>query len=715
MAIRLHCRACGKRLKLPDGVPPGRSARCPRCLAPVDLTPALEAAAYTSTLALPLPAVTKPPTTTSEPARAAEPPALVGEDDPLPYPIETGAPARTGPTVRPPTPRAGKSIFDEEDDPLPYPATPAAAAPAPAPPRPKTPPPAARPEPLSLDDGPEPAELPPELAPFRVPVRVLADSLRQLSGPCFAVIVPHGVFLEHEPMRPFLYLPIGCAAESPASGDLRIVLPDRRAVALRFAGRSGRGLARDVRDFLAGTRTAPAEADYRRQWWMLAPALVFALGLASGPLVLSQTAQLGLAFGLQAGAGFALAGLLANAAVVLFSRRSALVQVLTMAGVCLLVTAVFIFGATAYLAGRQRAAEEKKEQQEAPGAQAPGSPAPSPGPQPPPGPERPPSHLDRAKKDGSSALPDGPAEVTALALAPDGKVLGIGYADGAVRLWPLDQPTFEAMQPGPRADGPVLRVQFDRNGRFIFAHTATGAFTAPRAGPPPVVARSPGAPVAVAPDVGERVHFAAVRGNVIVTRLLDAEFVRNPPLKGKMPDYAVPNPKSDEIIPRDHTRDPARPPGPTFLAWGPGDRLFAGQPNGTVSIWGATMRAESPSNDHKAAVRAWARCPATGGFATGDEKGNLALWPVGGGRPVLWPVFDGAPITGLSFNPAGSRLATADDTGRLLIWDAVAGKAVHRVRRPAPVKALAYGPGDNFLILAAGRAAEVWWLPELLK
>src|SRR5688572_33454665 len=46
MAVRLVCRACGKRLKLPDGLTASRSAKCPKCLAPVDLTPALEASAY---------------------------------------------------------------------------------------------------------------------------------------------------------------------------------------------------------------------------------------------------------------------------------------------------------------------------------------------------------------------------------------------------------------------------------------------------------------------------------------------------------------------------------------------------------------------------------------------------------------------------------------------------------------------------------------------
>jgi hypothetical protein len=676
MAIRLHCRACGKRLKLPERLPPGQIARCPKCLAPVDLAPAREAGAYASTVALPLPPASKPPAAPPVPARpvpAAPPPPLIGEDDPLPY-------------------------------------LPAPAAPAPPPP-PQPAAPLAHQELLSLDDDSEPAELPPELAPFRVPVRVLADSLGQLEGPCFAVIVPHGVFLEHEPMRPFLYVPAGCAADVPAGGDLAVVLPDRRALTLRFGGRSGRALARDVRDFLGGNRPAPAAADYRRKWWMLWPALIFALGLASGPLVLSQTAGLGLEFGLEVGAGFALAGLVANAAVALFSRRSVLVQMLTMAGLCLLVTGVFLFGASAYLAGRQKAAEEARPEPPAPPRQFVEEPKP---PEPPPA--RPPSHLDLARKNGSSALPDGAAAVTALALAPDGNTLGIGYADGAARLWPLDQPTFEAMQPGPKAEGPVLRVQFDRAGGFVFAHCATGAFAAPRAGPPAVVAKIPGTPVAVAPDVGERVRFAAVRGNAILHRLLDAEFVRNPPVgKGKKPDYAVPNPKGDEIIPKDGGRNPAKPAGLTFLAWGPGGRLFAGQPNGTISVWSAAMRPEAPSRDHKAAVRAWAECPATGGFATGDEKGSLALWPLGGGRPALWPVFDGAPISGLSFNANGSRLAVTDNTGWLVIWDAVAGKAIHRVRRPAPVKALAYGPGNNVVILAAGRTAEVWWLPELLK
>ncbi len=670
MAIRLHCRACGKRLKLPDQVSHGRSARCPKCLAVVDLTPALEAATYATTTALPLPHASSP-SATPAPARpvATTPPRLIGEDDPLPY--------------------------------LP---TSASTAPTPAP---------TQQEPLSLDDDPEPADLPPEVAPFRAPVRVLADSLRQIAGPCFAVLVPHGLFLEHEPMRPFLYVPIGGRVDSPASGDLTITLPDRRAVTLRFEGRSGRALAHDVHGFLSGTRPAPIATDYRCKWWMLWPAMIFALGLASGPIVLSQTAELGLGFGLKVGAGFALVGWLVNIAVVLFSRRSVFVQMLTMAALCLLVTGVFLFGATAYLAGRQKAVEVQKPETlpTPPATNVPTAPRSGPT-----RPDRPPSHLELAKKNGSSTLPESVAAVTALELAPDGNVLGIGYADGAVHLCPLDQPTFEAMQPGPRADGAVLRIQFDRQGTFVFAHTATGVFAAPRTGPPPVVARIPGSPVAIVTDATERIRFAAVRDNVIRHRLLDADFVRNPPIgKGKKEDYALPNPKRDEIIPREHVRDPAKPADLTFLAWGPVGRLFAGQPGGSISIWSAAMQAEPTNHDHKATVKVWAACLATGGFATGDEKGNLALWPLGGGRPTLESVFEGAPITQLAFNPDGSRLAITDDTGRLIIWDTAASKPIHRAKRPTPIKALAYGPGSNVLTIASGHTAEVWWLPQLLK
>ena len=85
-----------------------------------------------------------------------------------------------------------------------------------------------------------------------------------------------------------------------------------------------------------------------------------------------------------------------------------------------------------------------------------------------------------------------------------------------------------------------------------------------------------------------------------------------------------------------------------------------------------------------------------------------------GGKPGVTAVLS-APITGLSFNATGSRLAVTDGTGWLVIWDVAAAKAVHRVKRPTAVKAMAYGPTDDVILLAAGKTVEVWWLPELVK
>lgn len=696
MAVRLVCRACGKRLKLPDGADPKRAAKCPKCFAPVDLTAAVEASAYLPTVVIPKSLLVTKPTAVPKPA------ALIGDEDPLPYlptkptskPPDAGADAgglRPPPPKPPDLPVAKKEAALSLDD-----------------------------GPLSLDDDPAPDGAPPEPEPpFRVPVWVLADSLRQIVGPCFAVFVPHGMFLEHEPMKPFLYVPVGPPVESPGAGELLIVLPDNRAVTVRFAGRAARPLARDARGFLGGERPVPLAAEYRRKWWMLWAALVFALGLAVGPLALARTTALSWELALKVGAGFAAVGLLANAATVLFSRRSVPGQLVTMATAGAVVTGVFLFGATAYLAGVRTGAERTRAKPDegpppapVPGPNEPGAPGPPPPPDPGP---RPPSHLDRARARGVSVLDDGPADVTALALAADNNSLAIGYADGTTRLWPLDQPTFDAMLPGPTADGPVSRLQFDGSSRFVFATTTGGVVAAPRTGPFLAPAKIPGGQVAIGPDLlNDRVRFAAVRNNTLVHRLLPAAFVANPPKKDKVP-FALAG-RGDEVIPGATVADPPKPngaPGPTFLAWGAGTRLFAGLNDGAVAIWSETMRPEPPSRDHKATVRAWARAN-SGDFATGDEQGNLGLWSAKGGKPTVGSVLV-TPITGLSFAPSGARLLIADNSGWLVIWDVATGKARHRVKRPVPVKALAFGPADDVVILGTGKTVEVWSVAELAK
>src|SRR5262249_57017933 len=102
--------------------------------------------------------------------------------------------------------------------------------------------------PLSLDDDPEPVapSVPAGPPPLRVRVRV-TDSTRQFTGPCQAVLVPHGLFLESVPYRPFLYIPVRSRVSTRWRGGLAVTLADGRAGAPGFtgppAGPPGRGPA----------------------------------------------------------------------------------------------------------------------------------------------------------------------------------------------------------------------------------------------------------------------------------------------------------------------------------------------------------------------------------------------------------------------------------------------------------------------------------------
>lgn len=509
-------------------------------------------------------------------------------------------------------------------------------------------------------------------------------------------------------MKPWAYVPAGTPIERLNRTDVMATLPDQRVLALRFEGPSAAALARDTLAFLRGQRPAPVAADYRRTWWLGAMAVIFALGLALGPLLCAQQEEVSTELGLVVGGVLAVGGLLANAAIVWLSRWPVSAQILGMAGVAVGGTGVFLYGAWAYRMGWDHAQAELRREVPASPPVAEPEPSPPPSEEPPP---RPPSHLDLAQKHGASALEDGPADVTALALAPDGNTLGVGYADGQSRLWLLDQPTFESWLLGPKADGTILRMQFDRSSSFVFAHTTTGVFVAPRTGLSTVPVKIPGTPVAIASALADdRIRLVAVRGNTLQHRVLPVSFVLHPPTKAR--DIAIPG-KTDEITPINIPRDPPKPPGPTFLGWG-GDRLYAGHPDGTITMYNLAMRPEAPARDHRAAVRAWAES-ATGDFATGDEKGTVALWSAKGGKPTLWPVFDGTAVTGLSFNRSGSQLAITDNTGWLAIWDISAGRLRHRIKRPSPVRVIAFGPSDDLLLLAARRTVEVWSLPQWVK
>lgn len=694
MSSSVICGACGTRLKLPPEFTK-RKAKCPKCNARVDVTAALNASAY-------LPTVTNESIQRAESQQTTTPER---EEDPLPYPsLNPAAPSPVPPSQ--PT----KPTKPKKNAPLQLPIT-------------------KQSEPLSLDDPPlplddEPASAEPPLelagpAPFRVPVYVSEDSADQFIGPCEAVFVSHGLFFETVPFRPFLYIPIRSQVAFASRCGLQATLPDGRRIAFEFTGRNAQQLTNDTTLFLAGERGVPNPGDYRSStWWMLALAFMLAAGLAAGPIVMCQTANLGLDFGLKVGLAFAGIGLLANAAVVLLTKMSISGKIAAMTSVGVLVTGIFLFGAAAYLTGRKDAAEQSKTE---PPTQ---SPPPKPSDQaiespPEPHTHRPATAIDTAYRDGLYRFEDGPDEVTALSVGTDWSALVIGYKNGTTRIWRFDQSTIDpsAFDPGPKSDGPPTNIQFDSTGTIIYMTCTGGTVAALWNAPPEVPMKIPGDSIAVlaAPD-GER--FAALRGNALIIRKVPTSMIQNPASAPKKATTAAKTKgflvttAADEKIPNDVKGPLTLPQGRlTFLAWHPTGKLLGGMPDGSIVSWSGP-NSIVVTREHKGAVRAWAASPTTWDFATGDDKGMIGIWANKSLAPKTFYASASAAITQLSFSPSGTHLAAKDAEGTISVWDLSAQRAVLKIRRPA-AKAITFGPNDDLLLLSNDKAVELWWIPEL--
>lgn len=614
MSFSVNCGSCRARLKLPAGCTK-KKARCSKCNARIDLTAVLDSSAYRPVL---------------ERARGA---VQEREEDPLPY-LDLNPFAKPVQKAQLPVhtlnPSEPLSLDDEP--------------------------------PLSLDDASATPLPPPPVAPPPLRVRgiVVADSAKPCAGPCEVIVVPHGLFLESVPYRPFLYIPIHSQIVPNGVSGLAVTFPNGRAVTLEFTGPNARQLAGDAAAFLAGKRGVPDAREYRTPRWLFRVAAAF------------------------------------------IRRFSIPSKVALMLLVGVVIAGALVVGASIYLANRNHEPEPPKTEP------LPPLPPQIPGTTPNPPSSRPPTAIDKAYSDGVYRFEDGPDEVTALGVSANGATLLVGFKNGTTRVWNFDQATIDPFNPGPKCDGPPMRIEFDNTGNVVYLTCKGGMVAAHWNAPPEVPVKIPGDPLAVlVSPKGDR--FAALRGNALLVRYVPTALLSKPPPTGAK-GFLTSLPR-DETIPIDTRATLAAPLRPTFVAWHPTGKLLAGQSDGSVVTWGATGPGYTiTAREHKAAVRAWAASPATWDFATGDDKGVVGVWENKAMKPRTFTASQAA-IRQLVFSPSGSHLAVVDGGGGVSVWDLFETQSILKITRVGAK--VAFGPNDDLLLLSDGKAIELWSVSEL--
>lgn len=245
--------------------------------------------------------------------------------------------------------------------------------------------------------------------------------------------------------------------------------------------------------------------------------------------------------------------------------------------------------------------------------------------------------------------------VTALAFAPTGERLAVGYEDRAVRLWEI----------GRREEAAVLATI------PVEERTAT-----------------PGTAGALAftPD-GTSVTIATRNGAVASWNLTTRQATNLQPAPAGAGD------------------------GWAALATGNGDALvMTEEGEGAARAWKLSLWATGDRRKRDGPGTLAAR-PSCGGIAPDGTALALGVSPGGRGDVVIWDVRKGkasatlkghrAAITALTYAPLGHELAVGDASGGLKLWDGVTGKEVATLAlHNRPLSAIAFSRDGRRLLSA---------------
>jgi WD40 repeat protein len=145
-----------------------------------------------------------------------------------------------------------------------------------------------------------------------------------------------------------------------------------------------------------------------------------------------------------------------------------------------------------------------------------------------------------------------------------------------------------------------------------------------------------------------------------------------------------------------------------------GSRFASAGAGGNVKVWDRqSLQEVFTLRGHAAAVTAVVFSSDGRRLASGSADGSVRVWDATGGVSVLtWPAH--AAVTGLSFDPAGRRLASTGRgerplEGELKLWDATTGKALAGKTWGNLLTAVVFGADGRSLVTSAHDGNVVVW------
>ncbi len=277
-------------------------------------------------------------------------------------------------------------------------------------------------------------------------------------------------------------------------------------------------------------------------------------------------------------------------------------------------------------------------------------------------------------------------EVSALAVAPDGRTVAAGLSRGGIVVWEMRggeaRPT--ATLTGHRRD--VLALGFTPDGRTLVSGGADRTvrlwdLSTPARRDPVVLSahRFRVTSVAVSPD-GRRVASASFDETIRVW------------------DLAGPTPREHAVL-TGHL-------GPVYaVAFSPDGRVLASAGSDeTVRLWtleGAAPRQTTSVQGPPLIVKRLAFAGGAPRLAMGGlDPAIRVVAATAGARPASLERHE-APVIALAFAERGDRLVSADERGRVVLWDTARSAVVAEGAVQGRLRAGAFSAGGSFLAAAS--------------